>query len=76
MAKTANEKAMKLIQKLLFATSSVVLVFFALGRREVAIVGTAVVLTLMATLFASWAWGTHVNRVAARADLLDRHPGR
>ena len=62
---TANEKAMKLIQKLLFATSSVVaLVFFALGRREAAIVGTAVVLTLMATLFASWAWGFTLNRVS------------
>ena len=62
---TANDKAMKLIQKLLFATASVVaLVFFALGRREAAIVGTAVVLTLMATLFASWAWGFTLNRVS------------
>jgi len=62
---TANDKAMKLIQKLLFATSAVVaLVFFALGRREAAIVGTAVVLTLMATLFASWAWGFTLNRVS------------
>ncbi len=62
---TANDKAMKLIQKLLFATASVVaLVFFALGRREAAIVGTAVVLTLLATLFASWAWGFTLNRVS------------
>ena len=62
---TANDKAMKLIQKLMFATASVVaLVFFALGRREAAIVGTAVVLTLMATLFASWAWGFTLNRVS------------
>ncbi len=62
---TANEKAKKLIQKLIFATSAVVLlVFFALGRREAAIVGTAVVLTLMATLFASWAWGFTLNRVS------------
>ncbi|MDR3411501.1 MAG: efflux RND transporter permease subunit, partial [Formivibrio sp.] len=62
---TANDKAMKLIEKLLFATSAVVgLVFFALGRREAAIVGTAVVLTLMATLFASWAWGFTLNRVS------------
>ena len=53
---TANDKAQKLIQKLLFATASVVaLVFVALGRREAAIVGLAVVLTLAATLFASWA---------------------
>ncbi|MSP86248.1 MAG: efflux RND transporter permease subunit [Methylotenera sp.] len=62
---TANEKAKKLIQKLIFATSAVVLlVFVALGRREAAIVGTAVVLTLTATLFASWAWGFTLNRVS------------
>ncbi|MEN9490508.1 MAG: hypothetical protein RJA63_957 [Pseudomonadota bacterium] len=62
---TANDKAMKLIQKLLFATASVVaLVFLTLGRREAAIVGAAVVLTLMATLFASWAWGFTLNRVS------------
>ncbi len=62
---TANDKAKKLIQKLIFATSAVVLlVFIALGRREAAIVGTAVVLTLMATLFASWAWGFTLNRVS------------
>ena len=62
---TANDKAKKLIQKLLFATASVVaLVFLALGRREAAIVGTAVVLTLAATLFASWAWGFTLNRVS------------
>ena len=62
---TANDKAQKLIQKLLFATASVVaLVFVALGRREAAIVGLAVVLTLAATLFASWAWGFTLNRVS------------
>ncbi|OJX32774.1 MAG: multidrug transporter AcrB [Burkholderiales bacterium 68-12] len=62
---TADDKAKKLIQKLLFATASVVaLVFVALGRREAAIVGTAVVLTLTATLFASWAWGFTLNRVS------------
>ncbi|WP_406625747.1 efflux RND transporter permease subunit [Acidovorax sp. SDU_ACID1] len=62
---TANDKAQKLIQKLLFATASVVaLVFIALGRREAAIVGLAVVLTLAATLFASWAWGFTLNRVS------------
>ena len=62
---TANEKAQKLIQKLIFATSAVILlVFFALGKREAAIVGLAVVLTLMATLFASWAWGFTLNRVS------------
>ncbi len=62
---TANDKALKLIQKLLFATASVVaLVFLALGRREAAIVGAAVILTLTATLFASWAWGFTLNRVS------------
>jgi multidrug efflux pump subunit AcrB len=62
---SANDKAMKLIQKLLFATASVVaLVFLALGRREAAIVGSAVVLTLTVTLFASWAWGFTLNRVS------------
>ena len=62
---TANDKAEKLIQKLLFATASVVaLVFLALGRREAAIVGTAVVMTLAVTLFASWAWGFTLNRVS------------
>ena len=62
---TANDKAQKLIQKLLFATLSVVvLVFFALGLREAAIVGAAVILTLTVTLFASWAWGFTLNRVS------------
>ncbi|MCA0176006.1 MAG: efflux RND transporter permease subunit [Proteobacteria bacterium] len=62
---TANAKAVQLITKLGFATASVVLlVLLALGRREAAIVGAAVVLTLAATLFASWAWGFTLNRVS------------
>jgi multidrug efflux pump subunit AcrB len=62
---TANDKAQKLIQKLVFATLSVVvLVFVTLGRREAVIVGAAVVLTLAATLFASWIWGFTLNRVS------------
>ena len=62
---SANDKAQTLMKKLLFATASVVaLVFFALGRREAAIVGSAVVLTLTVTLFASWAWGFTLNRVS------------
>jgi multidrug efflux pump subunit AcrB len=62
---TAAEKANKLIQKLAFATGSVILlVGFALGLREALIVGAAVILTLMATLFASWAWGFTLNRVS------------
>ncbi|MEO8444253.1 MAG: efflux RND transporter permease subunit, partial [Gammaproteobacteria bacterium] len=55
---TANDKAQKLIQKLVLATLSVVvLVMFAIGRREAIVVGAAVIVTLAATLFASWAWG-------------------
>jgi multidrug efflux pump subunit AcrB len=62
---TATDKAEKLIGKLVFATAFVVLlVFFALGRREALIVGVAVSLTLAATLFASWAWGFTLNRVS------------
>ncbi len=62
---SADDKARKLIQKLLFATASVVaLVFIALGKREAAIVGSAVILTLTVTLFASWAWGFTLNRVS------------
>ena len=63
--RTADDKAKLLISKLMFATLSVVaLVFLALGWREAAIVGVAVVLTLAATLFASWAWGFTLNRVS------------
>jgi len=62
---TATDKAQKLIGKLIFATAFVVLlVLFALGKREAVIVGTAVTLTLAATLFASWAWGFTLNRVS------------
>jgi multidrug efflux pump subunit AcrB len=62
---TATDKAQKLIGKLVFATAFVVLlVFFALGKREALIVGIAVTLTLAATLFASWAWGFTLNRVS------------
>ena len=62
---TAAEKASKLIQKLAFATAGVILlVGLALGRREAVIVGAAVILTLTATLFASWAWGFTLNRVS------------
>ncbi len=63
--RTADDKARQLIQKLLFATAGVIaLVFVALGRREAAIVGVAVILTLTVTLFASWAWGFTLNRVS------------
>ena len=62
---TANDKAVKLMQKLLFATVSVIaLVLVAIGRREAVVVGSAVLVTLAATLFASWAWGFTLNRVS------------
>jgi multidrug efflux pump subunit AcrB len=62
---TADYKAKKLITKLAFATVSVVLlVLLAIGWREAIIVGAAVVVTLMLTLFASWAWGFTLNRVS------------
>jgi multidrug efflux pump subunit AcrB len=62
---TAEDKALTLIKKLVFATASVVLlVLLALGRREAVVVGAAVVATLAMTLFASWAWGFTLNRVS------------
>ncbi len=63
--KTADDKAKKLIQKLAFATVSVILlIMLSLGWREAVVVGLAVVVTLMLTLFASWAWGFTINRVS------------
>ncbi len=62
---TANDKAQTLIGKLMFATAFVVLlVLLTLGWREAIIVGTAVIITLAMTLFASWAWGFTLNRVS------------
>ena len=62
---TANDKALTLITKLIFATALVIgLVLIALGWREAFIVGAAVILTLTITLFASWAWGFTLNRVS------------
>ncbi len=62
---TADAKANKLIQKLIFATASVILlVWLTMGWREAVIVGSAVGITLMITLFASWAWGFTINRVS------------
>ena len=62
---TADDKAKTLIKKLVFATLSVILlVGLALGRREAAVVGAAVIITLAITLFASWAYGFTLNRVS------------
>ena len=63
--KTADDKAKKLIQKLAFATVSVIfLIYITLGWREAVVVGSAVIITLTLTLFASWAWGFTINRVS------------
>ncbi|MFP5305735.1 MAG: efflux RND transporter permease subunit, partial [Gammaproteobacteria bacterium] len=62
---TANDKAQTLIKKLVFATAAVVLlVLLTLGWRGAVVVGAAVVVTLLITLFASWAWGFTLNRVS------------
>ncbi|MEZ5443564.1 MAG: efflux RND transporter permease subunit [Lysobacterales bacterium] len=62
---TASDKAQTLIKKLIFATLSVVLlVLFALGRREAIVIGSAVILTLAVTLFASKVMGFTLNRVS------------
>ncbi len=63
--KTANDKATKLIEKLLLVTLVVIaLVYFALGKKEAFVVGVAVIITLALTLFASWAFGFTLNRVS------------
>ncbi|SIO96363.1 efflux RND transporter permease subunit [Vibrio spartinae] len=62
---TAAEKSHTLIGKLMFATCAVViLVLITMGWREAIVVGIAVMITLMMTLFASWAWGFTINRVS------------
>ncbi len=63
--RTADAKAAELMEHLLLATLSVVLlVLLALGRREAVVVGTAVLVTLGITMFASWAIGFTINRVS------------
>ncbi|TAM89746.1 MAG: efflux RND transporter permease subunit [Candidimonas sp.] len=62
---TSTDKAESLLSHLFLATLSVVgLVLLTLGWREAIVVGGAVVITLMLTLFASWAMGFTVNRVS------------
>ncbi len=63
--KTAADKSNTLIGKLAFATTAVViLVLLTMGWREALVVGLAIVVTLLITLFASWAWGFTLNRVS------------
>ena len=62
---TAQDKSEKLIHKLIIETIAVILlVMWALGWREGIIVGAAVAVTLLITLFASWAYGFTLNRVS------------
>lgn len=62
---TAADKSNTLMGKLAFATTAVViLVLLTMGWRESIVVGMAIIVTLMITLFASWAWGFTLNRVS------------
>jgi len=62
---SASEKAHLLIFKLIFITSLVSgMVLVVLGWRESVVIGLAVSLTLLVTLFASWAAGFTLNRVS------------
>ncbi|MFC3914592.1 efflux RND transporter permease subunit [Pseudaeromonas sharmana] len=62
---TAADKSNTLIGKLIFATLAVVLlVLVSMGWREAVVVGVAIMITLLLTLFASWAWGFTLNRVS------------
>ncbi|MGB1092813.1 MAG: efflux RND transporter permease subunit, partial [Oceanobacter sp.] len=62
---TAKAKSDKLISKLLFATTAVIILVLAtMSWREAIIVGGAIFITLAITLFASWVWGFTLNRVS------------
>ena len=62
---TAGAKSRKLITDLVMATLSVMLlVLAAMGWRQALVVGISVVVTLLATLVFSWAWGFTLNRVS------------
>ena len=61
---TANEKSSELIFHMALATFSVVLLMaFALGRREAVVVAVAVPMTLALTLASSYLFGYTLNRV-------------
>ncbi len=63
--KTAGDKSTKLISDLVMATLSVMLLVLAgMGWRQATIVGCSVIVTLLVTLFFSWAWGFTLNRVS------------
>ncbi len=61
---TANEKSTELIDHMAIATFAVVILMaFALGRREAVVVAVAVPVTLALTLAASYFFGYTLNRV-------------
>ena len=62
---TANEKANELLFHLGLATASIVLlVWFAIGRREALVVAIVIPVTILLTLFAAWIMGYTLNRVS------------
>ncbi|MEQ1651294.1 MAG: efflux RND transporter permease subunit [Hyphomicrobium sp.] len=62
---TANHKANELLFHLGLATISIViLVAFAIGWREGAVVAVVIPVTILLTLFASWLMGYTINRVS------------
>ncbi|MFC3075951.1 efflux RND transporter permease subunit [Shinella pollutisoli] len=62
---TANEKANELLYHLGLATVSIIaLVWLAIGRREALVVAVVIPVTILLTLFSSWAMGYTLNRVS------------
>jgi multidrug efflux pump subunit AcrB len=62
---TANEKANELLYHLGLATVSIILlVWFAIGRREAVVVAVVIPVTILLTLFASRVMGYTLNRVS------------
>ena len=63
--KTANDKSNRLLEDLLGATISVVLLMgIAIGWRESSVVLVVIPATILATLFVSWIMGFTINRVS------------
>ncbi|MEC9358565.1 MAG: efflux RND transporter permease subunit [Pseudomonadota bacterium] len=63
--KNASDKARLLISKLIFITLLVTgLALVALGWREAIVIGLAVSLTLVVTVFATWGTGFTLNRIS------------
>src|SRR5690606_32958879 len=62
---TASEKANELLLHLGLATLSIILlVWGAIGWREALVVAVVIPVTILLTLFASWAMGYTLNRVS------------